>query len=66
MFLSSRNEATGQTHTRCQKRYFKYYESVLFNHARLRHFRGERSGGTCAHSEERGEEHRDYSEERSA
>ena len=60
------NETTGQTHTRYQLRYFKYHENVVFSHSCLRHFRRERSGGTCAHSEECGEEHRDYGEERRA
>jgi len=49
-----------------QTRYFKYYESVLFNLSWLCHFRCEHPGGPCAHSEERGEEHGDYSEERRA
>jgi glycosyl transferase family 87 len=50
-------------HTKRQQRYFKYHESVTFNHSRLRHFRCERSGGTCAHGEKRGEEHPEYSQE---
>jgi len=45
---------------------FNYYEGVLFNHSRFRHFCCERSGGASTHSEERGEEHGDYSKERRA
>jgi hypothetical protein len=41
----------------------EYYESVLFNHARLSRCNKQRRGGTCPHGQERGEEHGDHSEE---
>ena len=50
-------------------RYFRYYESVVFNISRARplHWqRSQRSSWACSHGEERGEKHGYYREERRA
>jgi hypothetical protein len=55
-----------QAHSVCLPRYFKYYESVVFNISRAGGLRWQRSSGACPHCEERGERHGDYREERCA
>ena len=45
---------------------FKYNEGVVFNHPRARSLRWQRSSRPRAHRQKRGEEQRDYSEERRA
>ena len=55
--MELKSATIGYTHTSCQQRYFKCYESVLFDHSRRRPLHWQRSGGPRPYCSERGEEH---------